>query len=972
LALPYGALYANSHPTTQNGSPPIELDSSGFSSAGLPGEASEPWPLHSAINVPLEESLYWEPGEDAESFELFFWKSADPEPEEPTWEGAALSYAPPAAFEPGTLYSWRIVSVNTEGKTPSAVWTFTSANSALTSRESIGWNFDHGGANYTDTLAATDFAGAPGFVQSNWNNHGPASGQGPGAVPRSLVNQLGTATTAKVTGWTNSSDSFGYTYSGTDPNGKLMSTFAGQTPVITFADIPSDYLKAGYSVVVYYGHQNNANRTITLTGSVDDTRTRAVNLGGAVGVAAWDVTGYVEGTSTNTTSRTNYTVFTGLDDPGFSITITGRGISALQIVKEIGPPAQAAGPLPADSATDVAPSGNFAWRPANRATSYNLYLWKDGETTPTTPTATGLESPIYDPSSDLDSETIYHWRVDTVNSTATTEGLVWSFTTGLNLPPELVSGPTPAHAATGISLTSTFDWNSSARAATYELFLWKSSEAVPVTPTATSITPSYTETLVLEPSTQYFWRVDAVNGAGRATGEQWSFTTGYPPASPSSPSPAHEEDTAPRLAQLTWNDSPGATSYRVYFWPASETAPSTPTATVSTASYTAPALLPPDTSYSWRVDAVNAFGTTTGSTWTFTTSTLVSSQQSIGWNYDNGYAQSTRDRLNDDAVAGVSPFAQAHWNNHTGVGQDVAAPESLPFALLDNQGKNSGAFVSEWTVSAGNGWFHSYTGTNPNAILTEAYIGHQSSLTFGGIPAAYLADGYKVIVYYNSTAAGTKTITLTGSVDDSIVRSVSVGVSTASFFGNVGFIEGHAGNTTVPSNYTVFENLNDPSFSVKYGQNGGGINAIQIVKNPGSAEGNPFEAWALTSGLTGDDAGFDADSDYDGLPNGLEFLLGGQANPTLPGANSRALLPTLEASGDYLIFTFTRVHAASFIEAIVEFNSSLDGEWTEATEQNATIETDPGENSDTVTVRIPKSTHPQLFIRLRAVDPSAP
>jgi autotransporter-associated beta strand protein len=98
-----------------------------------------------------------------------------------------------------------------------------------------------------------------------------------------------------------------------------------------------------------------------------------------------------------------------------------------------------------------------------------------------------------------------------------------------------------------------------------------------------------------------------------------------------------------------------------------------------------------------------------------------------------------------------------------------------------------------------------------------------------------------------------------------------------------------------------------------------------------AAAGSAFESWIASKGLTGNDALFDADPDFDGIRNGLEFVLGGEPNPALPGANSAALLPTAvrNGSGD-LVFTFRRADDAAGLNPGVEYDVDLAGTWTPA------------------------------------------
>ena len=164
--------------------------------------------------------------------------------------------------------------------------------------------------------------------------------------------------------------------------------------------------------------------------------------------------------------------------------------------------------------------------------------------------------------------------------------------------------------------------------------------------------------------------------------------------------------------------------------------------------------------------------------------------------------------------------------------------------------------------------------------------------------------------------------------------------------------EKFAGVTGLPDGYTLNHQFHDGSDNFN-------IALVRVVTEP-------FEAWAAEHGLAGTDTGFLADPDQDGIPNGLEFVLGGQPNPGLPGSDSRHLLPTATLDGDRLVFSYSRNPAAAYLDPVVEFTTDLAGSWIPAVAgSNATAEVIHGVGADTIHTVIPTAGAPRLFARLR-------
>jgi len=181
------------------------------------------------------------------------------------------------------------------------------------------------------------------------------------------------------------------------------------------------------------------------------------------------------------------------------------------------------------------------------------------------------------------------------------------------------SEPLPADAATTVATWTSLAWSSSLGAESYDVYLWPSSGSQPAQPTASVTAGQYTPPAFLQPLTHYSWQVVARNPIGTLAGPVWTFTTDNGnPLTPAAPSPADTATGVQVETPLDWADSLGATSYQVYVWLASGSKPATPTATVTSSSYAPSVWLVGNSLYNWQVVATNAFGSTSGAVWSFT------------------------------------------------------------------------------------------------------------------------------------------------------------------------------------------------------------------------------------------------------------------------------------------------------------------------------------------------------------------
>ena len=126
-----------------------------------------------------------------------------------------------------------------------------------------------------------------------------------------------------------------------------------------------------------------------------------------------------------------------------------------------------------------------------------------------------------------------------------------------------------------------------------------------------------------------------------------------------------------------------------------------------------------------------------------------------------------------------------------------------------------------------------------------------------------------------------------------------------------------------------------------------------------------YAGWATSNGLNGNP---NEDSDNDGLPDGIEYVLG-----TAPKSNSAASAPAATVTGGNLVFTFTRAdYSMTDSMVMVEVGTLAPPSWslyhvgaTTASSSAGITVTDNGA-TDTITLSVPVGTDATKFARLRA------
>ncbi|NIM12420.1 MAG: hypothetical protein GTO45_09925 [Candidatus Aminicenantes bacterium] len=228
---------------------------------------------------------------------------------------------------------------------------------------------------------------------------------------------------------------------------------------------------------------------------------------------------------------------------------------------------------------------------------------------------------------DVAPNTTYHYRVVATNANGSANGADMTFTT-LPLPPTAVTNAASSIGTTGATLNGTVNANDGSTTVTFQYGV-DTSYGTMVTADQSPVTGS-TDTAVSKAITgltngiTYHYRVVAVNAGGTTYGADMTFTTGA-----TAPTAATDAASGVGSTSATLNGTVNANgdSTNVTFEYGTSTdydrtvnaTPRTVTGSTNTAVNASVTTLTANTTYHYRVVAVNAGGTTYGANMTFTT-----------------------------------------------------------------------------------------------------------------------------------------------------------------------------------------------------------------------------------------------------------------------------------------------------------------------------------------------------------------
>lgn len=192
---------------------------------------------------------------------------------------------------------------------------------------SVGWHYINTAADGANAvLAPTDSAGAPGYAQTNWNNHAGAA-QGPGATPLALLDNSGGASGVTLSTFTLSANNSWTMGDNSSNDAKLVDDFADSDPSLSFTGV-HNLTGDGYTVVVYYANnETSSGTTLTVNGVNETIRTTTTKF---------STFGWVQDQPGDVGSQqSNYAVFTNVSGDTLNVSfnaVGNDGVTAVQIV----------------------------------------------------------------------------------------------------------------------------------------------------------------------------------------------------------------------------------------------------------------------------------------------------------------------------------------------------------------------------------------------------------------------------------------------------------------------------------------------------------------------------------------------------------------------------------------------------------------------------------------------------------------
>ncbi len=416
-------------------------------------------------------------------------------------------------------------------------------------------------------------------------------------------------------------------------------------------------------------------------------------------------------------------------------------------------------PEPADGAMLRDTWVSFNWTSGDYTASHDVYLGEnyDDVAAGTGDTFQGNQTdnyftigfPGFPYPDGLVPGTTYYWKiveVDESNPESPWEGHVWSF----SIAPKSAFSPDPVDGSESVDPNVALSWELGYGAILHYVYFGDDYDVVDNAAGAMPWGASTYSPGTLDLEKTFYWRVDAFHGVETFKGDIWSFST---PGAVGSPMPSNGAADVTQVQILSWAASDSAASHQVYLGTDKDAVRSADTGspqykgseTIGSESYD-PGKLEWDTIYYWRVDEVEAGGTTKkGMVWSFTTANFLIVDDFESYN-DLDPAEPASNRIFNawlDGYGDPTNGSLVGYDNPPFAEQSIVhgGSQSIPLSYDNSAGKSEATltltYPRDWTEKAVN-------------TLTIWYIGNPSN---AADPMYVVLDGSAVVTNDNPDAA---------------------------------------------------------------------------------------------------------------------------------------------------------------------------------------------------------------------------
>lgn len=363
------------------------------------------------------------------------------------------------------------------------------------------------------------------------------------------------------------------------------------------------------------------------------------------------------------------------------------------------------------------------WEAASGAETYTVQVSTSSSFSSYAVNQSGIKE-LYLNINNLNSNTLYYWRVRAVNRTgngAYSNGNL-SFRTGpFNQAPAQIALLSPAHDSNLFSTSISFSWTKDPIAKGYTFQLSTREDFSSFVTNVSNITSTSRTVSGLQSNTQYFWRVWASNEAGNSPMSEVrkvrSATYSGRPAATTLLSPSNNAVVGSVDIAFTWNNQPNSNAYRLEVSEFSNFSSLTYSrSSIPGTTWIVPSL-PQNKTFYWRIRTSNPAGTgsyseiwrfsTSSSTVTLNQPTLISPANAalhqattvnFSWNLVSnatGYDLQVSESNTFSSIA----FSLSNVNTNSGSVSNLAESKTYFWRVRAKAGTTNSAWSPVWNFS---------------------------------------------------------------------------------------------------------------------------------------------------------------------------------------------------------------------------------------------------------------------------------